>query len=54
MQYEMKFLLAKSETGITHDPFAAKVMKCGSIVGHLPKKISSTCSAFLRHKARRL
>ena len=24
-------------------------MKCGSIVGHLPKKISSMCSLFLRH-----
>ena len=43
-------LACQRETGITHDPFAVKVMKCGSIVGHLPKKISSTCSAFLRHR----
>ena len=42
-------LACQRETGNTHDPFAVKVMKCGSIVGHLPKKISSTCSLFLRH-----
>ena len=30
-----------------HDPFAAKVMKAGSTVGHLLKKISSTCSLFI-------
>ena len=30
-----------------HDPFAVKVMKAGSTVGHLPKKISSTCSLFI-------
>ena len=30
-----------------HDPFAIKVMKAGTIVGHLPKKISSTCSLFI-------
>jgi len=48
-QYEMKVLACQRETGNTHDPFAMKVMKCGSIVGHLSKKISSTCSLFLRH-----
>ena len=42
-------LACQRETGNTHDPFAVKVMKCGSIVGHLPKKVSSTCSLFLRH-----
>ena len=26
-----------------HDPFVIKVMIAGSTVGHLPKKISSTC-----------
>ena len=30
-----------------HDHFAVKVMKAGAIVGHLPKKISSTCSLFI-------
>ena len=30
-----------------HDPFAIKVMKAGSTVGHLPKKIISTCSLFI-------
>ena len=39
------------QTGNAHDPFAVKVVKSGSIhvVGPLPKKISSTCSLFLRH-----
>ena len=31
-----------------HDPFAVKVLKTDKIVGHLPKRISSTCSIFLR------
>ena len=30
-----------------HDPFAVKVMKADATVGHLPKKISSTCSLFI-------
>ena len=30
-----------------HDPFAVKVMKADAYVGHLPKKISSTCSLFI-------
>ena len=30
-----------------HDPFAVKVVKAGSTVGHLPIKISSTCSLFI-------
>ena len=30
-----------------HDPFAIKVMKADAIVGHLLKKISSTCSLFI-------
>jgi len=35
------------EVGNPHDPFAVKVMKAGMTVGHLPKKISSTCSLFM-------
>ena len=33
-----------------HNPYAVEVIKtaCGTIVGHLPKKISSTCSLFIR------
>ena len=30
-----------------HNPFTIKVMKAGITVGHLPKKISSTCSLFI-------
>ena len=30
-----------------HDPFAVMVMKADATVGHLPKKISSTCSLFI-------
>jgi len=36
------------EVSNVHDPFAIKVTKDGSVVGHLPKKISSTCSLFIR------
>ena len=36
------------ETGNRHDPFSVKVIKSATIVGHLPKRISSTCSLFLR------
>ena len=36
------------ETTNRHDPFAVKVLETGTIVGHLPKKISSACSLFLR------
>ena len=31
-------LACQRETGNAHDPFAVKVVKSGSIVGHLPKK----------------
>jgi len=33
-----------------HDPFAIKVTKDGSVVSHLPKKISSTCLLFIRKR----
>ena len=35
------------EVGNPHDPFTVKVTKAGITVGHLPKKISSTCSLFI-------
>lgn len=35
------------ETGNLHDPFSVKVNKSMTIVGHLPRRISSTCSLFL-------
>lgn len=41
-------LVCQREIENPHDPFAVKVTKSGNIVGHLPKKISSTCSLFLR------
>ena len=44
-----ELLACQRETGNAHDPFAVKVVKSRSIVGHFPKKISSTCSLFLRH-----
>ena len=31
-----------------HDPFSVAVVRSGVIVGHVPRKISSTCSLFLR------
>ena len=41
-------LVCARETGNRHDPFSVKVIKSATIVGHLPKRISSTCSLFLR------
>ena len=45
-----EILACQRKTGNAHNPFAVKVVKSGSIVGHLPKKISSTCSLFLRRR----
>ena len=36
------------ETTNRHDPFAVMVVKSRTTVGHLPRKISCTCSMFLR------
>ncbi len=41
-------LQCQRETGNPHDIYAIAVLKSGVIVGHVPKKISSTCSLFLR------
>ena len=37
-----EMLACKRETGNVYDPFAVKVVKTGVIVGHVPRKISST------------
>ena len=42
-----EILQCSREDGNVHDPYAVKVMKLGGVVGHLPKKISATCSLFL-------
>jgi len=42
-------LACQREEGNVYDPFAVKVVKSGVIVGHVPRRISSTCSLFLRH-----
>ena len=42
-----EMLLCCREFANVHDPFAVKVVKAGSTVGHLPIKISSTCSLFI-------
>ena len=36
------------EVGNYRDPFAVAVVKSGVVVGHIPRKISSACSMFLR------
>ena len=41
-------LECQRETGNPHDVFAVAVLKSGIVVGHVPKKISSICSLFLR------
>ena len=43
-----EILQCSREEGNVQDPYAVKVMKLGIVVGHLPKKISATCSLFLR------
>ena len=41
-------LQCSCEVSNVYDPFAIKVTKNGSVVGYLPKKITSTCSLFIR------
>ena len=36
------------ELGNTHNIFAVKVTKAGATIGHVPKKISLTCSLFIQ------
>ena len=42
-----EMLSCTRETGNQHDPLSVTVSKSATVVGHLPKKISSTCSQFL-------
>ena len=41
-------LVCRRETDNFHDRLAAAVMKESNVVGHVPKKVSSICSLFLR------
>ena len=41
-------LPCQREVGNRHDPFAVAVVKANITVGHVPRKISSVCSIFLR------
>lgn len=43
-----EILVCRRETDNLHDRFALAVCRGGDIVGHVPKKISSICSVFLR------
>ena len=43
-------LICVRETSNAKDPFAVAVVKNEVIVGHIPKKISSVCSLFLKRK----
>ena len=42
-------LECQRENSNPHDIFPVAVLKSGVVVGHVPKKISSVCSLFLRH-----
>ena len=41
-------LECQRESGNIHDIYAVAVLKSGLVVGHVPKRISSICSLFLR------
>ena len=41
-------LECEREVGNQHDIYAVTVLKAGLVVGHVPRKISSVCSVFLR------
>ena len=41
-------LPCQREIGNVADPFAVAIVKSGAIVGHVPRRISSVCSVFLR------
>ena len=43
-------LLCRREDNNLHDLFSVAVIKNDYVVGHVPKKISTTCSLFLRHR----
>ena len=39
------------EAGNVHDLYAVAVVKSGVVVGHVPRKMSSVCSLFLRYRS---
>ena len=41
-------LMCQRELGNPRDPFAISVFKDGSIVDHVPRKVSAICSMFLQ------
>ena len=43
-----EILKCERETSNRHDPFAVAIRKDGIMVGHVPQKISTICSLFLR------
>ena len=51
-QYLGEVLQCSRKVGNAHDPYAVEVikagMRAGTMVEHLPKKTSSTCSLFIR------
>ena len=45
-----KELTCQRECGNTEDPYAVAVLKDDVVVGHIPRKISTMCSMFLRRR----
>ena len=41
-------LLCQQDEENRHDPYAVAVLKSATVVGHLPRKISTLCSLFIR------
>ena len=41
-------LLCQQEEDNAHDPYAVAVLKSATVVGHLPRKVSTLCSLFIR------
>ena len=45
----MRNSTCRRETSNRFDPFAVAVIKDGTVVGHVPRKLSAICLLFLRH-----
>ena len=43
-----ELLDCRREPGNRHDPYAVAVIRSSVLVGHVPRRISSLCSAFIR------
>ena len=41
-------LSCQREEDNAHDPYAVAVLKSATVVGHLPRKVSTLCSLFIR------